>query len=157
MPAPPKPSLSISQVLNLRRPLVFQILRFGLVGILNTLIGLSCIYLVIYFFNADAGIANAVGYAIGLLVSFLLNRMWTFNDNKRIAAVLPKFLLVAVISYLLNLAAVVIGNRHFGINPYVVQLLGMMVYTPIMFAGCRIFVFNSTANESTFPPHSTGP
>lgn len=127
-----------------RRALVHQVARFGIVGVLNTLVGLSCIYLVIYLLNADAGLANALGYAIGLAVSFLLNRIWTFNNNQRVASVLPRYLLVAAVSYLLNLAAVLIGNRYFGINPYAVQLLGMAIYTPTMFIGCRLFVFNST-------------
>jgi len=119
-----------------------QALRFGLVGLANTSIGLLAIYAVLYFFAADPAIANAIGYAIGLVVSFVLNRLWTFSDSRSIAKVLPRYLLTAAISYLLNLSVVLIGTHHFGVGPYLVQFFGIGVYTVAMFLGCRWFVFH---------------
>lgn len=124
-----------------------QALRFGLVGLANTAIGLLAIYAVLFFFAADPAIANAIGYAVGLVVSFLLNRLWTFSDSRSIAKVLPRYLLTAAISYLLNLSVVLIGTHHFGVGPYLVQFFGIGVYTVAMFLGCRWFVFH-------VPPHS---
>jgi putative flippase GtrA len=122
--------------------LISQSLRFGTVGLANTAIGLLAIYAVIFFFNTGPAIANAIGYAIGLAVSFTLNRLWTFSDSRSIAKVLPRYLYTAAISYLLNLSVVLIGAHHFGMGPYLVQLFGVSVYTMFMFLGCRWFVFN---------------
>jgi putative flippase GtrA len=119
-----------------------QALLFGLVGLANTIIGLLAIYAVLYFFGADAAIANAIGYAIGMVVSFLLNRLWTFGDSRSIVKVLPRYLMTAAISYLLNLSVVLIGTHYFGVGPYQVQFFGIGVYTVAMFLGCRWFVFN---------------
>ena len=124
-----------------------QALRFGLVGLCNTAIGLLSIYAVLYFFAADPAIANAIGYAIGLVVSFVLNRLWTFSDNRSISTVLPRYLMIAGISYLLNLSVVLVGTHYFGVGPYLVQFFGIGTYTVAMFLGCRWFVFRATLHS----------
>lgn len=123
--------------------LIHQSLRFGTAGLINTAIGLMAIYAVIFFFNASPALANAIGYAIGLAVSFALNRFWTFGDTQSIAKMLPSYLLVAAISYLLNLSVVLLGTHHFGVGPYLVQFFGIGVYTVVMFLGCRWFIFQA--------------
>lgn len=127
--------------------LVRQSLRFAAVGLVNTAIGLAAIYAVMFFFQTGPAIANAVGYVIGLAVSFILNRTWTFGSNRLVVQVLPKYLLVAAIAYLLNLGAVLAAISYFSVNPYLAQLLGIGIYTVCMFFGCRWFVFA--------PQHST--
>jgi putative flippase GtrA len=123
-----------------------QALRFGAVGVVNTAIGLAAIYGLMFFFGANAALANAVGYVIGLGVSFVLNRVWTFRSMQPVIHVLPKYLLMAVACYLLNLSIVVLSTRHFSINPYLAQLLGVGLYTVCMFTGCRRFVFARNEN-----------
>lgn len=121
--------------------LLRQSLRFATVGLVNTAIGLAAIYAVMFFFRTGPAIANAVGYVIGLAVSFSLNRVWTFNSDRPVAHVLPKYLLVAALSYLLNLGAVIAATSHYSANPYLAQLLGVGIYTVCVFFGCRWFVF----------------
>ena len=123
------------------RGLIRQSLRFGVVGLVNTVLGLAAIYGLMFFFGAGAAVANAVGYAIGLGVSFALNSTWTFNSTRRIAHVLPKYVLTATACYLLNLGVVVVSTTHLSANAYLAQLLGVGIYTVCMFAGCRWFVF----------------
>ena len=57
-----------------------QFLRFGIVGVLNT----ATSYLVIRGLAGAAGlpVASAVGYAAGVVQSFLLNRFWTFRTTR---------------------------------------------------------------------------
>ena len=128
--------------------LIRQSLRFGTVGLVNTTIGLMAIYSIIFFFGANPALANAVGYAIGLAVSFALNRFWTFGDTRSIAKILPSYLLVAAISYLLNLSVVLLGTYHFSVGPYLVQIFGVGMYTVGMFLGCRWFVFQAPIHSN---------
>ena len=123
--------------------LFHQAVRFGAVGLINTLIGLSAIYSMIFFFNAGPIVANTIGYSIGLVVSFILNRNWTFAEAQTSHKKLLSFLLVAGLSYLCNLAGVAVGTYMFGLSPYLVQIIGVTIYTTAMFFGCRIFVFTS--------------
>lgn len=137
--------------------LISQTQRFAVVGLINTGIGLAAIYALMFFFQSGAGVANAIGYLIGLAVSFLLNRTWTFNSRRPVANVLPKYLLVAAISYLLNLGAVLTVIWYFSANPYLAQLLGVGIYTLCMFFGCRLFVFTITSFKDTYITNFTTP
>ncbi|MCC7049529.1 MAG: GtrA family protein [Alphaproteobacteria bacterium] len=121
--------------------LAWQSFRFAAVGLVNTAIGLSAIYAVLYVFRCDPAIANAAGFAIGLVVSFTLNHFWTFGDRRDKGSVLPKYVLVVAAAYTGNLVAVLVGSRQFHIDPYLVQLAGMAVYTISVFLGCRRFVY----------------
>lgn len=125
------------------KQLILQILRFGGVGLINTGIGLLAIYAVLYFGKTGAVTANAIGYAIGLAVSFVLNRLWTFESRSSISRVLPRYLGTAGAAYLCNLAVVVVGIRYFHANPYAIQPLGIIAYTITMFIGCRWYVFGN--------------
>ena len=126
-----------------------QALRFGLVGIANTSIGLIAIYAVLYYFSTNPAIANAIGYAIGMVVSFILNRTWTFRDRQSITNVLPRYIFIVAISYLINLLVVLVGTYHFGVGPYLIQFFGIGVYTLSMFCGCRWFVFQRHFHSGT--------
>lgn len=121
--------------------LIGQTLRFAAVGVVNTAIGLASIYALMFFFDAVPVLANAAGYAIGLSLGFALNRVWTFRSNRPVAHVLPKYFLLVALCYALNLAAVIAGTSHFAADPYLAQLLGVVIYTVCMFIGCRWFVF----------------
>jgi putative flippase GtrA len=120
---------------------LWQALRFGLVGLANTVVGLLAIYATIYFFQFGPLVANASGYAIGLILSFILNRIWTFQSNRSLDNVLPLYFLVAAVSYLLNFLAIYFANKFYNVNPYAVQVLGMGIYTTVMFSGCKWLVF----------------
>ncbi|MGF9562910.1 GtrA family protein [Neorhizobium sp. BT27B] len=128
--------------------LVRQLVRFGLVGLVNTSVGLLAIYALMYVFQVSPGFANAGGYALGLCISFLLNRDWTFQDNSKICQTLPRYLAVAAVCYSLNLAIVLSAVHMLGIDPYVAQLLGIVAYTACMFVGCRLFVFGARTSHT---------
>lgn len=118
-----------------------QALRFSVAGLLNTAIGLSVIFALMYLLDASPGVANAVGYGVGLCFSYGLNRGWTFRNNQPYRTSLGKFAAVVGISYLVNLMAVLSAMSLSGFNPYLAQLLGVGIYTVCMFFGCRHFVF----------------
>lgn len=121
--------------------LVRQSVRFGVVGVVNTSIGLAAIYALMFFGHASAASANAVGYTIGLAVSFALNRSWTFQSTQPVRRVLPRYVLIAGVCYLLNLGVVLLCIRTLHLNAYLAQFLGVGIYTSCMFLSCRWFVF----------------
>jgi putative flippase GtrA len=120
---------------------IWQGMRFGLVGLANTGVGLLTIYATIYYFDVTPLAANAIGYAIGFALSFVLNRRWTFKNNLSVHQVLPRYFLAATFSYVLNFTAVLICYHHFDMNAYLVQLLGIALYTISMFSISKFFVF----------------
>jgi len=123
------------------RELIRQGLRFALVGLVNTAVGLISIYAILYFTKAGPYIANGIGYAIGFSVSFLLNRSWTFEHKGPTKHVLPRYFLVVALAYLCNFVVVYYVIHYLGWNGYLAQPAGISIYSSFTFIGCKLFVF----------------
>ncbi len=119
-----------------------EIVRFCSVGLLNTAAGLVIIWLLMWF-GVGVYAANLLGYGAGMVISFTLNRNWTFRQDKptRSADIL-RFLLACAVSYGLNLM-VVAGLLAVGFPAYPAQLAGLPAYTACFFLLSKYFVFGT--------------
>jgi putative flippase GtrA len=125
---------------------VVQFLRFGFVGLFNTALTLMVIYALMSI-NTNPYLANAVGYACGMAMSFTLNRRWTFRSSQRPSlSLVGRFLAAMGCAYLANLATLHVSIRA-GASPYVAQLLGMPVYTLCFFLVSKFFVFRKAGDS----------
>lgn len=125
----------ISYVLGL------SLIRFAVTGVLNTLVGLSTIFALKWFADMTDTAANLLGYGVGLLVSYLVNSRWTFRYRQALLPVLPQYLLVVLIAYLVNLAVVHWCIRSLQLNSYVAQACGVIPYAALSYVLLRRFVF----------------
>ena len=116
-------------------------IRFLIVGVANTLTGLLVIYAAKWFIGANDVLANAIGYGIGLIQSFILNASWTFKYRGRMAPAITKFLLTFLCAYALNLATVMTAINLFSVNSYVAQAMGVPPYTLFFYLVSRYVVF----------------
>ncbi len=122
-------------------------LKFVAVGLANTAVGLSIIYLLKWFGSGDVA-ANAAGYALGLMVSFVLNRRWTFAHSGAAVPAALRFLLVFAVSYLANLFTVLWLIDVLHVNGYVAQVMGVPPYTILFYFGSRHFAFPRAGEHS---------
>lgn len=127
--------------------MVWQFVRFLIVGGFNTLIGLSVIFATKAFLHMDDIPANMLGYAFGLIFSFILNRSWTFRDRGAVALSSVRFMLVFAIAYLCNLSTVLVLLKQFGVNGYVAQTVGVVPYTLSFFFLSKYFVFRMVSTR----------
>ena len=116
---------------------------FCAVGVINTLVGLSIIFGLMRFADADFRSANAVGYALGFMLSYALNRSWTFAYGGDVFRSAMKWTLVVATAYGLNLAVVIVMHKACGLNAYLAQAFGVPTYTLVSFFGARLFAFPS--------------
>lgn len=70
--------LSLSRPLNL---LDMTLMRFGLVGLINTSIDIFGFMLLATTFGVAVPIANAAAYSVGICTSYTLNSCWTFGHS----------------------------------------------------------------------------
>lgn len=118
-----------------------QFSRFVFVGVFNTALGLAVIFAAKAMLGWGDLVANATGYGVGLLTSFVLNRNWTFRDRGHAGPALLRFLAAFALAYAANLATV-FGLRDLaGTNPYFAQAAGVVPYTALFFLASRTFVF----------------
>lgn len=125
--------------------------RFLSVGVVNTLVGLLVIYLAKWFYNVGDVASNAVGYSVGLLVSFVLNSRWTFAYRGPLSPALAKFLLVALVAYGMNLLTVMVTIHYIGLNDYIAQALGIPPYTLTSYLASKYLVFRAKPGAISRP------
>lgn len=126
-------------------------IRFVIVGLLNTFVGLSCIYAAMYFLDFGIESANGLGYLIGLIVSFTLNKKWTFKNQDHVIASLIRYLIVIAIAYIVNLQTVIYSVDYLAMNPYIAQSIGMFPYALIGYLGCKFFAFPNKTVSPLIP------
>lgn len=125
-----------------------SLLRYLLVGVINTMVG----YGVILFLQLGLGVhaiaANALGYFVGLVVSYLLNRAYTFRSSQSHAKGVPTFIAVAGMCYLLNLAVLQLTIGYLGLSVPIAQGMAIGCYSIAFFVAGRYLVFNKNGTGS---------
>jgi len=116
-------------------------IKFALVGIVNTLIGLMVIFALKALLSWNNAAANAGGYTVGLVISFFLNRSFTFGHVGPKLAAAMRFSAVFAVAYLVNLGTVLAAIDVVDMNPYAAQVVGVVVYSILFFLGGRHFAF----------------
>jgi putative flippase GtrA len=132
--------------------------RFGLAGAVNTLAGFAVIAALDLGLGVESRIANAVGYGVGLLISFLLNRMFVFKSVERARATGPRFLAAAAFAFLINQAVLSLIIGLLGSADKIrllAQLLAMTAYTGTMFVLCTLWVFHEPQSPNRPKPDYT--
>nr|WP_040340267.1 GtrA family protein [Fictibacillus macauensis] len=128
--------------------------RFLVVGVLNTLVGLSAIYVFMHAFSVPYWGATFLGNAIGACVSYVLNRTFTFQSKATYGKSIVRFALVIFICYVV---AYFLGSKlatwafalwlpRFDARDVAV-LLGTGFYTILNYIGQRWFVFSQASEE----------
>src|SRR5437899_2225557 len=77
----PRPLSLQALARRLGAPLLIQFVKFGIVGISNTLLTFAVYTLLLKVFGVWYLAASAIGFAAGTVNSFLLNRRWTFRGH----------------------------------------------------------------------------
>jgi putative flippase GtrA len=66
---------------RLSAPMLVQFVKFGIVGVSNTLLFFSIYTVLLKVFGVWYLAASAIGFTIGAINGFMLNRRWTFRGH----------------------------------------------------------------------------
>ncbi len=91
-------------------------------------------------------ISNIIGYAIGICLSYVLNKRYTFKSNTHPKKEFPKFVASMLSSYALNFLTLLLCIRIININPYLSQIISGGVYTISGFIFAKYFAFRKKVN-----------
>ena len=122
-------------------------LRFALTGVVNTCVGLTSIFAAKYFLEFGDIAANALGYGVGLIVSFVLNALWTFHYAGAWQPAAVKFLAAFGVSYACNLLSVLFMIDALKMDGYVAQAIGVGPYTVCFYLLSKLVVFRRSGTE----------
>lgn len=115
-----------------------QALRYCLVGGLNTTVT-ACVIITLTAVGAELYFANFLGYAVGILFSYILNTVFTFSSKPSVSKLL-KFLACCGVCYVINLLAMKMVMLSCVENVYFIQLTGMFFYTVSGFVINKLWV-----------------
>lgn len=150
----------------MRNNFVVQLLKYGVVGVMNTLLTAVTIWILMHFvfgikgdMNAstlEVSVSNTIGYIVGVVNSFILNRTWTFKSKKNWRIDLWKFVVVFLVCFCAQLLLVNLLNTYIDLTSvrfaffgkdflisfaYICQLIGIVFYTVMNFLCNKYYTF----------------
>ncbi|MFD6442136.1 GtrA family protein [Peribacillus sp. NPDC060186] len=126
-------------------------IRFLLVGIVNTAVGLSVMLTLMNVLEVSYWISTFFGNGTGAVTSFLLNRTYTFGSDIGWRRGAARFIFVILICYFAAyslghvFAEFLEGSSHLSIQDNVAVLIGTVFYTVLNYLGQKYFVFKKSS------------
>lgn len=129
----------------LRTPLILQFVKFGIVGVSNTVIAFAVYTLLLKAFGVWYVAASGIGFAIGAVNGFLWNRAWTFKGHVGDALTPVRWFVVQGCGLLLDLGLVYVLVDGAGMDKLLGQAVTTVVVTVITFFVNRAWTFRGHA------------
>lgn len=121
--------------------------KFVLVGVVNTIVGTSVMFIMYNVFSFNYWISSAANYVVGSIVSYFLNKYFTFQDKEKSWKTVVRFALNISVCYLIAyglarpLVRMALGGFSQTIQENIAMLAGMCLFVVVNYIGQRFFVF----------------
>ena len=121
--------------------------KFVLVGIANTLVGTTVMFVAYNALHLSYWISSASNYVIGSIVSYFLNKYFTFQNKEKSVKQVVIFIFNITICYLLAYGFAkpiiywVLSNQIKPVQDNLSMMAGMGAFVVFNYLGQRIFVF----------------
>lgn len=128
-------------------------LRFIIVGVINTLFGTAIMFVFYNVFGLSYWLSSASNYFFGSILSYFLNKYFTFQYKKRDWKVVGRFVLNISACYLIAYGAAkplvraLLSGASATIQENVAMLCGMCLFVALNYLGQRFFAFKNEENN----------
>jgi len=136
------------RIYGMKRKLIDRtVLKFLLVGVCNTLVGCGTMFLLYNLAGCSYWVSSVANYVIGGVVSFFLNKYFTFQNRERSWKQVGKFIANVAVCYIVayGLAkpavAFLLRGQTQALQENAAMLVGMCLYTGLNYFGQRFFAF----------------
>ncbi len=122
-------------------------LKFAIVGVVNTLFGMAIMFAFYNLLGLNYWISSASNYIFGSILSYFLNKYFTFGNKNRSIKIVIKFIINISVCYLVayGIAQPLISFAMSGfdekIQDNVAMLVGMGLFVILNYFGQRFFAF----------------
>ena len=126
-----------------------SMLRFLLVGVVNTLVGAGIMFLLYNLAGCSYWLSTAANYIVGGVVSYFLNKYYTFKNTERSWRQVLRFALNVAVCWLLAygiakpLALRLLAGFDEKLQTNAAMLAGLCLYTALNYLGQRFFAFRA--------------
>lgn len=122
-------------------------IKFVFVGVLNTIFGTAIMLTCYNIIHMNYWISSACNYFFGSILSYFLNKNFTFQNKERSWRVIGRFVINILICYLLAygiakpLVRFLLSGSTKAIQENGAMLVGMVFFTVINYWGQKHFAF----------------
>ncbi len=126
-----------------------SMLRFLLVGVVNTLVGAGIMFLLYNLAGCSYWLSSAANYIVGGVVSYFLNKYYTFKNTERSWKQVLRFALNVAVCWRLAygiakpLALRLLAGFDEKLQTNAAMLAGLCLYTALNYLGQRFFAFRA--------------
>ena len=117
-----------------------EILRFGVIGLASNAL-LYLLYLATTAIGVEPKAAASLIYLVGVLLTFVLNKRWTFQHDGHVRRTAARYWVAYVFSYAANMVLLIIFVDIAGFDHRVVQGVLIAVIGLVLFALQKYWVF----------------
>lgn len=127
--------------------------KFILVGVANTIFGTAVMFVFYNVFHLGYWISSLSNYVFGSILSYVLNRMFTFRSKDAAVKTLPRFVINIGLCYFLAygiakpLTAQVLRDLPGNIQENLAMIVGMCLFVALNYIGQRFVVFRDRADK----------
>lgn len=127
-----------------------KLLKFLLVGVVNTLIGTAIMFGLYNLAHCSYWASSAANYFLTSILSFFLNKYFTFQSHEQGGAQAIRFALHIAVCYLLAyglakpLCLRLLVETDTAVRENISMLVGMCLFTGLNYLGQRFFTFRET-------------
>lgn len=122
-------------------PVLVQFVKFGIVGVANTLLTFAVYTLLLKVFGVWYLAASAIGFAAGTINSFLLNRRWTFREHVGDAYTPVRWTVVQCVGLGINEGLLYVFVHQAQLDKLLAQAFATAVVTVSTFFANRAWTF----------------
>lgn len=129
------------------KPIESSVIRFIVVGVINTLVGTSIMFGFYNILGCSYWFSSMANYVITSILSFFLNKSYTFRNHDKIDVTAFKFIINIFVVYIVSygiaksLISWALDNKPEMIRDNVAMFLGMCLFVVFNYLGQRMFVF----------------
>ncbi|MDO4555770.1 MAG: GtrA family protein [Lachnospiraceae bacterium] len=122
-------------------------IKFLFVGVINTFVGTGVMFLCYNLFELSYWISSAANYVVGSVVSYLLNKYFTFQNKDRSLKIVFKFILNIALCYFIAYGAakplvrMALSGYSVKVQDNGAMLVGMCLFVCLNYLGQRYFAF----------------
>lgn len=126
--------------------------KFIAVGIVNTCVGTGVMFIMYNVFHCSYWLSSASNYVVGSVVSYLLNKFFTFKDQNKDPKTMVRFIVNIALCYLIAyggaqpIVKAVFSNAEVALRDNIAMLCGMGLFVILNYVGQRFFVFSNKQN-----------
>lgn len=137
----------------LKRLLSSTVFKFAIVGVVNTAIGTTVMLFCYNLLHFNYWFSTAMNYVTGSMVSYFLNKYYTFQNKERNWKIVLRFIINIIVCYLLAygiakpLVASLLAGRAKAIQENGAMLVGMVLFMVLNYFGQRFFAFKQTGSD----------